>query len=152
MGNKLTKQEGADRCLGWVQHSRNKTYPSWTWASIDGTVNYRLNASRITWVPVDINFDVQISDKAQTSVTGSLTLKSTIVKFPKNIKFWRYRNIFYSPPGGLRSRRGGVSKDYPSTMGSIQRVSKTCLIEKVDIVAFFHKGLRIWDAAVVQMR
>ncbi|KAI3318250.1 hypothetical protein HD806DRAFT_549295 [Xylariaceae sp. AK1471] len=77
--------------------SRNRNYSSWTWASVNGRINYPIDSSRIRWEPSDETLDVQISGPSQNHATGSITLRSTVRKFPGNFKFWRYNNQLLNP-------------------------------------------------------
>ncbi|KAI1077774.1 hypothetical protein F5B20DRAFT_252721 [Whalleya microplaca] len=78
-------------------NSRNRSYPSWTWASIDGRVKYQSPISKAIWEPSSVTFDVQTSGPSQNHATGSITLRSTLRKCPKNYKFWRYENNLCNP-------------------------------------------------------
>ncbi|KAJ8130723.1 hypothetical protein O1611_g2903 [Lasiodiplodia mahajangana] len=77
--------------------SRNQNYPSWTWASIDGKINYPIDISRATWEPSDVSLDVQTFGPSQNHATGSITLRSSVRKFRKGFKFWRYNNQLLNP-------------------------------------------------------
>ncbi|KAK5635397.1 hypothetical protein RRF57_011109 [Xylaria bambusicola] len=77
--------------------SRNENYPSWTWASVDGKVHYPVDPSRIKWEPSMATLDVQVPSAAQDHGTGSIVLRSTMRKFPKEFKFWRYENFLLNP-------------------------------------------------------
>ncbi|KAI0973761.1 hypothetical protein F4678DRAFT_470972 [Xylaria arbuscula] len=78
-------------------HSRNQNYPSWTWASVDGKVHYPVDLSRIKWAPTVATSDVQVFGHSQNHATGSITLRSTLRKFPEDFKFWRYENQLLNP-------------------------------------------------------
>jgi hypothetical protein len=67
------------------------------WASIDGRIDYPVHLSRISWEPSDALLDVQTSGPSQNHVTGSITLKCAIRKFPKGYKFWRYASQLLNP-------------------------------------------------------
>lgn len=71
--------------------SRNPHFPSWTWASIVGKVQYRHTSfEKINWEPSEMALDVQASGPSQKSVTGRITLKSTVRKFPSSFEFGCY--------------------------------------------------------------
>ncbi|KAI1287518.1 hypothetical protein F5Y03DRAFT_405496 [Xylaria venustula] len=76
---------------------RSQNYPSWTWASVDGKVHYPVDLSRIRWEPSVATMDVQVSGYSQNHATGSITLRSTLRKFPEDFKFWRYENQLLNP-------------------------------------------------------
>ncbi|KAI0455041.1 hypothetical protein F5B21DRAFT_524181 [Xylaria acuta] len=76
--------------------SRNRNYPSWTWASIDGRVWYS-KPSRVRWEPSDVAFDVKVSGPSQNQATGSITMRTTVRKFSRHYKFWRYKNELHNP-------------------------------------------------------
>jgi hypothetical protein len=88
--------------LLWSAHkpggtSRNKYYPSWTWASIEGSVEYRITSSRISWEPSSFTCNFQVSGPSQNSTKSSISLRSSVKRFPKDYKFWRYENWSGNP-------------------------------------------------------
>ncbi|KAI1197632.1 hypothetical protein F5X97DRAFT_301578 [Nemania serpens] len=89
--------------------SRNRNYPSWTWASVDGKISYPIDFSRMEWEPSDVVFDVQLSGPSQDHATGSITLRSTVRKFPQDFRFWRYENQLLNP---FMTYTFGKSKDW----------------------------------------
>ncbi|TGJ82086.1 hypothetical protein E0Z10_g6678 [Xylaria hypoxylon] len=89
--------------------SRNQNLPSWTWASIDGRVNYPISFSRIRWEPSEATLDVQTFGPSQNHAIGSITLRSRVRKFPEGFKFWRYENQLLNP---YMTYTFGRSKDW----------------------------------------
>ncbi|RYC59838.1 hypothetical protein CHU98_g6364 [Xylaria longipes] len=77
--------------------SRNRNYPSWTWASVDGRISYPIDFSGMTWEPSDASLDVKLLGPSQNHATGSITLRSSVRKFPGGFKFWRYENQLLNP-------------------------------------------------------
>ncbi|RYO80052.1 hypothetical protein DL766_000326 [Monosporascus sp. MC13-8B] len=76
---------------------RNRNYPSWTWASIDGRIEYAGLSSGMNWEPSDATLDAETSGPSQNHVTGGITLRSTVRKFTKDYKFWLYENSSFNP-------------------------------------------------------
>ena len=71
--------------------SRNPNFPSWTWASIIGKIQYRMISSRrVSWEPSDMVLDIKTPSLSQNLVTGSIRLKSTVRKFPPSFEFGSY--------------------------------------------------------------
>ncbi|KAI2775840.1 hypothetical protein F4815DRAFT_449858 [Daldinia loculata] len=73
-------------------NSRNGNYPSWTWASINGEVKYPIGDSHITWEPSNVALGIKTSGPSQNHATGSITLRSTLRKFPGGNQLWHYSN------------------------------------------------------------
>ncbi|KAH6644890.1 hypothetical protein C7974DRAFT_468405 [Boeremia exigua] len=74
--------------------SRNPHYPSWTWVSVDGKVQYRCKSLKgISWEPSKMAMDIHTSGPSQNRVTGNVRLKSTLRRFPAHFRFGLYRSL-----------------------------------------------------------
>lgn len=96
--------------------SRNRNYPSWTWASVDGKISYPINLSAMEWEPSDVALDVQLSGPSQNHATGSITLRSSVRKIPEGFRFWRYENQLLNP---LMTYTFGRSKDWETKSSKV---------------------------------
>jgi hypothetical protein len=71
--------------------SRNPGFPSWTWASIVGKVEYQHEFFHdMCWEPSEVSMDVVTSGPSQNHVTGSIRLRSALRKFPAHFCFGMY--------------------------------------------------------------
>ncbi|KAI1736716.1 hypothetical protein F4680DRAFT_451805 [Xylaria scruposa] len=107
--------------------SRNRNYPSWTWASVDGRISYPIDFSDVAWESTDVALDVQLPGPSQNYATGSITLRSDVRKFPPGFKFWRYENQLLNP---LMTYTFGNSEDWKT------KPSKTSKEEMMAVEGF----------------
>ncbi|KAI9713537.1 MAG: hypothetical protein M1820_000919 [Bogoriella megaspora] len=85
--------------------ARNPNYPSWSWASVQGQVGHH-DISQATCVPTECKMEIQTVDRLQSRVAGGIHVISTVRKFPKSFKFWRYQNHTMRPFESHLPRRG----------------------------------------------
>ncbi len=88
--------------VGQYEHStRNPQFPSWSWASVSSFVLYNFAGYRQAYgamrpIADVVSFDPNLVDEAQTTVTGSTTLRGTFGRLKKPAE-WDTRETILDP-------------------------------------------------------
>lgn len=73
---------------------RTSYYPSWTWASMRGKIEYQFWSGDLECIPTEFSQDIQYSGASQNIVRESISIKTSVRRFLGTIDCWCKDGVF----------------------------------------------------------